>query len=150
LSFDLLPLAPYRGIISIDITMKDLKGIYGWRSMKHRRWELRLSMTKAEEILWQKLRKKRFLGVRFRRQHGIGPYVVDFYHSKSMTVIEIDGAVHFRREVMEQDLQRQEFLENLGYAVLRFSNNQIENSLNFVLKKIKDQVIQKDDSPVRG
>lgn len=147
---DLFTPSPLQGNKIYNFTMRDSKGLYGWSSMKQRRWELRGDMTKAEEILWQKLRKKRLMGLRFRRQHGIGPYVADFYHSKSMTVIEIDGAIHYRRDVMEHDFQRQEFLENLGYTVLRFSNIQVINRLNFVLEKIKNQVIPKDDSPVRG
>lgn len=109
--------------------------------MKQRRWVLRESMTKSEEILWKKLRKKRFLGLRFRRQHGIGPYVVDFYHAQSMTVIEVDGSIHYKPEIMEKDRMRQEFLESLGYKVIRFSNHMVFDHLEFVLQKIKSYVV---------
>ena len=71
--------------------------------MKERRYELRKERTKAEIILWEKLRKKRFSGLRFRQQHGIGPYVVDFYHAESMTVIELDGSIHNSPNVKEYD-----------------------------------------------
>jgi very-short-patch-repair endonuclease len=120
--------------------MKDLRKIPGCKFMKHRRWELRKSMTGAEEILWERLRKKRFLGLRFRRQHGIGPYVADFYHSKSMTVIEVDGYIHYRKDVMDHDIFRQEYLEGKGYTILRFSNSSVLNNIQSVLLKIKSQI----------
>jgi very-short-patch-repair endonuclease len=113
------------------------KRVRAWRGMKHNRGDLRKKMTPAEQQLWKYLRNCREDHIRFRRQHGIGPYVVDFYHAKSMTVIEIDGAVHEDESVIEGDKIRQEYLEFRGYKVIRFRNNQVFNDINTVLKEIK-------------
>jgi very-short-patch-repair endonuclease len=109
---------------------------YGWRSMTERRIELRTSATEAEALLWDRIKSKQFCGQKFRRQHGIGRFVVDFYHGQSRTVIELDGFVHNDIEVAENDRNRQEFLEELGYRFLRFRNEEVINNLESVLAKI--------------
>jgi len=92
-------------------------------------------MTPAEKILWFKLNKKKLNGFRFRRQHSIGRYIADFYCHDIKLIIEIDGNIHDKRK--EYDKNRDEFLEAGGYTVLRFQNDEICNSLDDVLKKIK-------------
>jgi imidazole glycerol-phosphate synthase subunit HisF len=95
--------------------------------------KLRENMTGAEVVLWEYLRQHP-LGYKFRRQHPVGIYVVDFYCHKLKLVIEVDGWVHQKEEVMEADVVRQRQLEREGLKVIRFTNEE-------VLKK-KDKVIE--------
>lgn len=106
------------------------------RTLKFRR-ELRSNQTEAEKLLWQHLRNKRLGEFKFKRQHGIGPYIVDFYHADSKTVIEIDGDVHFIEDsAIEKDKKRQKWLEEHGYCVLRFNNVDVFSNLESVLEHI--------------
>ena len=107
-----------------------------------RRWELRNTPTKAEAYLWEALRNNQLNGHRFRRQHGIGRLIVDFYHGKTRTVIEVDGGIHDDDEVLENDAKRQEELEGMGYTVLRFANSEIMEKRIKVLQVI-DEYLQK-------
>lgn len=102
--------------------------------LSHRR-ELRKSLTPQELKLWYYLRNKK-LGVKFRRQHGIGPYVVDFYCKENNLVIELDGAQH--KDEKEYDKERDNYMETLGIKVLRFWNGEIDKNIEKVLQKIKD------------
>ena len=98
--------------------------------------ELRQEMTIPERLLWGKLRSHRLSGLHFRRQHPIGPYVVDFYCQAVKLVIEIDGRSHRGQEV--QDGQRQDYLEQAGLRVIRFSNDRVINLLSDVVKAIDE------------
>jgi len=98
---------------------------------------LRRNQTEAEGILWQALRRKE-LGEKFVRQHGIEKYVVDFCCRKKRLIIEIDGDIHDIKEIKENDVERTTNLEKLGYKVIRFQNNEVLNNLEQVLIKIKD------------
>ena len=89
-------------------------------------------MTKAEVILWSKLKGKQ-LGYKFRRQHGIGNYIVDFYCPELRLIIELDGYPHGFSSQIRKDNERQNFLESLGFVVYRYVNNDIVNNLNGVL-----------------
>ena len=113
-----------------------MKPTLGWKGTVEARKELRKNLTTAESLLWEQLRNYRFHGHRFRRQHGIGIYVVDFYHAKSMTVIELDGSIHDEPRVRVGDKIRQEYLEWLGYKVLRFKNRDVMLNLDAVLKAV--------------
>ncbi|MGE3341238.1 MAG: endonuclease domain-containing protein [Candidatus Altimarinota bacterium] len=108
--------------------------------MKERRKELRYSPTNAEDKLWKHLQKKQLNGLIFRRQHGIGPYVADFYHALSRTVIEIDGSVHLTPEVREKDQWREAFLKEHGYNSIRFSNQEVFHDIGDVLSRIVSSV----------
>lgn len=99
--------------------------------------ELRKDMTKAEEILWSHFRKQRLDGVIFRRQHPIDIFIVDFYCHKLKLVIEVDGSIHESREVKERDENRTYELENFGLEVIRFTNDEVINDTEKVLKAIK-------------
>ena len=98
--------------------------------------QLRQEMTIPERLLWGKLRSHRLFGLQFRRQHPIGPYVVDFYCSKAELVVEIDGRSHRGQEIL--DRQRQEFLEQYGLRVIRFSNDRVINRLTDVVRAIAE------------
>ena len=98
-----------------------------------RRKELRKSLTPQELKLWHYLRNKK-LGVKFRRQHGIGPYVVDFYCNENNLIIELDGSQHL--DAKEYDKERDNYIETLGIKVLRFWNGEIDKNIEGVLKII--------------
>lgn len=103
-----------------------------------RRRELRKSLTSQELKLWHYLRNKK-LGIKFRRQHGIGPYVVDFYCKENNLIIELDGAQH--KDEKEYDKERDNYMETLGIKVLRFWNSKIDKNIEGVLIKIKGIII---------
>ena len=96
--------------------------------------ELRKNSTPAEKILWNHLRNRQLYGLKFRRQHPIPPFIVDFYCAKIHLVIEVDGEIHNFQQ--DQDQSRQEWLEENGYKVIRFTNDQIFNQLDWVLTEI--------------
>ncbi|MDP2691050.1 MAG: endonuclease domain-containing protein [bacterium] len=112
-----------------------------------RRIELREDATRAEKLLWEKLKSRQLNGHKFRRQHGIGRYVVDFYHGKTRTIIELDGSVHLVPEVAGNDQFRQGYLELMGCQFLRFSNEEVFHDLESVLTKILDLVESPPDPP---
>jgi very-short-patch-repair endonuclease len=103
---------------------------------KSRRRLLRKKMTPAERTLWTKLRGYRFHGHRFHRQTSIKSYVLDFYCAEKRLILEIDGSVHLFYGKPESDLKRQHDLENLGFKILRFTNEDIKNSIEMVLLRI--------------
>ena len=95
---------------------------------------LKKEMTSAEKILWQQLRSNK-LGVKFRRQHIIDCYIPDFVSIPIKLIIEVDGKIHLKRK--QQDQERTKTLENHGYTVIRFLNEEIENNIEQVLRIIK-------------
>jgi len=101
---------------------------------------LRKQSTPAEAKLWQALRNRKLNGLRFRRQHPVGRFILDFYCPSEKLVIEIDGSIHTQQE--DYDAQRTEELEKYGYRVLRFTNEAVLNSLNTVLEEIYRATLQ--------
>jgi len=93
-------------------------------------------MTEAEEILWEKLKNRKIFKARFRRQHPISIFIVDFYCHELKLVIEIDGGIHLNKEVAEHDEGREYDIEKFGIKILRFTNKQIFNNLDLVLNEI--------------
>ncbi|MBN1585348.1 endonuclease domain-containing protein [Candidatus Uhrbacteria bacterium] len=83
---------------------------------------MRMNPTEAERVLWSRLKGRR-LGVKFRRQHPIGRFVVDFCCLQSRLVIEVDGSIH--KDRTDYDWERNQHLQQLGYRVMRFSNIQV-------------------------
>lgn len=100
-----------------------------------RRKELRRNSTSQEETLWNELRNNK-LGIRFRRQHSFGGYILDFYCFAKRLIIEIDGDSHNSTE--EYDKVRDKYFSDLGYTTLRFKNKEIEDDVSRVLEKIKE------------
>jgi very-short-patch-repair endonuclease len=96
--------------------------------------DLRKRQTSAEVAMWRLLRDRRLDGVKFRRQHPIGPFVVDFCCPASRLVIELDGMIH--DELVEQDEERTRQLEASGYRVVRFRNEEVTYRRNEVLDQI--------------
>jgi very-short-patch-repair endonuclease len=103
--------------------------------VQQRAKELRKNMTPAECILWERLRDRMLAGNKFRRQHPIGAYIIDFYCAEARLVIEIDGGIHLGQ--VDADANRSRELEAQGYRVIRFTNEQIETNLELVLSSIQ-------------
>lgn len=101
-----------------------------------RRQNLRNNATQPEQKLWAVLRGKQ-LGVKFRRQHGIGHYIVDFYCPQCKLVIELDGDSHYTETAQQQDAQRDAYLQSLDLRVLRFTNQDITQNMAGVYEMIK-------------
>ena len=105
--------------------------------LKERRRQLRSSLTPAEALLWKNLQRSQVGGRKFRRQHSVGPYVVDFYCPACRLAVELDGQGHFDSTRSEYDVKRMRFLEQEGIRVLRFENRQVFESLDEVLTVIQ-------------
>jgi very-short-patch-repair endonuclease len=102
-----------------------------------RQRELRGRATDAERLLWRLLRSRQFLGLKFRRQHPVGPYIVDFYCAVRKLVVELDGGQHFTIEGQAYDRRRTEYLAMRGIRVLRFTNSELFENTDGVLEIIR-------------
>ncbi|WP_240731424.1 endonuclease domain-containing protein [Hymenobacter radiodurans] len=98
---------------------------------------MRNNSTQAEAILWRSLQRSQLAGRKFRRQHGIGPYIVNFYCPAERLMIELDGAGHFTANGEANDVMRTEYLAGLGYRVVRFENRAVMEQLDGVLAAIE-------------
>ena len=114
------------------------KRVNAGKYLENRR-KLRNNMTEAETILWSQIKQHR-LGVKFRRQYGIGFYILDFYCPELKLAIEIDGNIHQTPEQTSIDIERQKSLESIGLKFLRFTNTQIKKDLSKVLLSIKQAI----------
>jgi very-short-patch-repair endonuclease len=99
--------------------------------------QLRHRLTPAETKLWQALKNRQLENLRWRCQHPIGRFIVDFYCPARRLIIEVDGGIHQLQQ--EYDLARTEHLQEYGYTVIRFSNEAVENDLDSVLATIYKQ-----------
>jgi very-short-patch-repair endonuclease len=102
--------------------------------------ELRRNMTKAEKKIWNELKNKNLFRVRFRRQHPVDIFVVDFYCHELKLAIEIDGSIHLEKEVSEYDVGRTHDIEKFGIKILRFTNDEVLNDINAVINKTLDVI----------
>jgi adenine-specific DNA-methyltransferase len=100
--------------------------------MTSRPQELRRSQTDAERLLWFELRDRRLAGWKFRRPHPIGPFVADFVSLERKLVVEIDGGQHAER--VQDDRKRTALLEQLGFRVVRYWNNEVLGNVSGVLE----------------
>ena len=100
--------------------------------------ELRQESTAAEKLLWTELRNKKLNGLKFRRQHPLDKFIVDFYCNERKLVIELDGGVHDEKINKEYDEARTAMLSGLNVFVLRFKNEDVTNNLKEVIRKISD------------
>ena len=116
------------GVHTADPTM------YG--VLKERAEAMRKNPTEAEKVLWEALRAKG-LGVKFRQQHIIEDFIVDFYCNEYKVTVEVDGGYHNEEGQMKSDAERTARLNELGYTELRFTNEEVLHDLDSVLKKIK-------------
>ena len=106
---------------------------------KSRRRSLRRNATKAEILLWQALRSKQCQGRKFRRQHSIGPFIVDFYCPQEKLIVEVEGSIHDDPSRREYDYQRHRYLEACGNKVIYIDNQQVIYQIEAVLEAIQMQ-----------
>jgi very-short-patch-repair endonuclease len=97
--------------------------------------EMRQPQTPAEAALWRALRNRQ-TGFKFRRQHPISRFIIDFYCAKAKLLIEIEGESHIEPDQEEYDRARTEYLETLGYKVIRFTNNDVRYNIHAVVGEI--------------
>lgn len=102
--------------------------------------QLRKRMTPAEILMWDKLKNKQFKGYKFRRQHPIHHFIVDFYCHALKLIIEIDGKYHDSEEQKKEDLNRTELLQFQGLKEIRFSNEEVIHDMDLVFKKLEELI----------
>jgi phosphoribosylformylglycinamidine synthase subunit PurQ / glutaminase len=103
--------------------------------------ELRQRPTPAEDKLWEALRGRRLAGLKFRRQHPFGPFVLDMFCVEHQLVIEVDGSIHRKPEQTIYDAARTEYLMERGLHLLRFTNDEVEHHLPKVLNRILQNIV---------
>ena len=101
---------------------------------------LRKEQTKSEKLVWELLKNRRFMGLKFRRQHIIEGFIVDFYCHDLKLAIEVDGSIHLKQK--DYDQLRQEVIESEGIQVLRITNKIIQTNKRSILDKIKGLIAQ--------
>ena len=101
---------------------------------------MRKEYTEAEKILWQSLRSNQ-LGVKFRRQHPIDAFIVDFVALQNKLIVEVDGGYHQDEEQKLYDENRTKVLNEIGFTVIRFTNEEIIHNLDATLNKIKEAIV---------
>lgn len=104
--------------------------------------EHRHDPTSAEAILWESLKNKQLFGYKFRREHPVGCYIIDFYCLQKRLAIEIDGGYHFTLEQQIYDAHRTYEINRMGLHEIRFNNNEVFNNLQCVLDKIMEKIDQ--------
>ncbi|MGF2879640.1 endonuclease domain-containing protein [Acinetobacter johnsonii] len=97
---------------------------------------MRSNATDVEYLMWQLLRARRFMNLKFLRQHVIAPYIVDFYCHELGLVIELDGSQHGTDDAIEYDAERTKFLEALGLTVVRYWNHDVLGRMDVVLEDL--------------
>ena len=110
------------------------------KKLKNLARELRKNMTDAERRLWSRIRRKQLKNYQFYRQKNIGNYIVDFYCPAAKLIVEVDGGHHYSSENIQKDKKRDDYLINLGFTVLRFSDRDIFKDIDGVLQDIFDRL----------
>ena len=98
---------------------------------------MRENMTLAEKAVWELLKLKKMMGLRFKPQHPIDIFIADFYCHQLKLVIEIDGGIHKTVDQREYDIGREAELENWGIKVIRFTNEEVENNITHIQNEIE-------------
>jgi very-short-patch-repair endonuclease len=112
-------------------------------SLKPLRRQLRSALTPAEAVLWKQLQNRQLAGRKFRRQHSVGPYVLDFYCPRERIAVELDGAAHDHERAVERDEARASYLRSVGIRVVRFENRDVIENLEGVLRAIEAELGKK-------
>jgi len=111
--------------------------IHNIKNLKENRKKLRNSLTPAEAKLWSLLKNSQLENRKFRRQHSIGPYILDFYCPSERLCIELDGVVHYTDGGFEYDVERTEYLKMHNIKVVRFENKDVFENTEGVLEVIR-------------
>lgn len=109
-------------------------------TLKIRRRELRHNQTDAEKALWARLRNKQFHGIKFFRQYGIGPYILDFYCPKMKIAIELDGGQHNQCKIKRYDATRSKYLKAQGIEVIRFWDHEVLLNMEGVFDELESKI----------
>jgi len=117
--------------------MEASEHIFNRQYLKTNRIALRRNLTSAEASLWNLLKAKQLSGRKFRRQHSIGNYIVDFCCKQEMLIVELDGDVHGGYHQIVKDEEREKSLKSLGFSVIRFENKLVFKDPEFVLDEIR-------------
>lgn len=112
-----------------------------WSKLQPLARQMRKAPTGAEAKLWQQIRKGQIRGVKFQRQHPIERFIADFCCIRLRIIIEVDGPIHQYQQA--EDQIRQQFLESLGFEVLRFPNMEVFNNIRAVLDVIDASVLRR-------
>jgi very-short-patch-repair endonuclease len=102
--------------------------------------QLRQSMTIPEQMLWERLKGKQVLGIRFRRQHAVRRYILDFYAHEIKLGIELDGTHHKENSTSFYDDDRTEILTSWGITIIRFDNEEVRMNLDGVIESIESKI----------
>ena len=120
----------------------DMSGqlVHNISALKQRRRDLRQNLTTAEALLWKNLQRSRLDGKKFRRQHSVGKYILDFYCPECRLAVELDGEAHFTSIRAKYDVARDEFIRSLKIRTVRFENRLVFENLESVLETIKEHL----------
>ena len=110
-----------------------------WDKLKPLAQQMRLQPTAAEQSLWTHLRNRQLDSLKFRRQYTIDKFIADFCCLEKRLIIEVDGLIH--QYTAEEDSIRQEYLEAVGFTVIRFTNDDVEQDINAVLETISQTIL---------
>lgn len=114
-----------------------MQHLHNRKELESRRKELRNNATQAEELLWYELRNSQLKGRKFRRQHSVGNYILDFYCPQERLAIELDGGHHQEDDSQkEHDRKRTEYLNSMKITVIRFKNTDVIFGRDAVVKQI--------------
>jgi 5-methyltetrahydrofolate--homocysteine methyltransferase len=148
---EISPLAPEGGTINIaDKQNWDTANPSMYLKLKDRAKEMRSKPTEAEKMLWNVLSNKGIDNYKFRRQHIIGEFIVDFVCLEKRLIIEVDGSIHNEPQQMEHDKNRTEWLESKGFKVIRYSNQQVLNDLLKTIENIGNELSTNIGVPPSG
>ena len=111
--------------------------VHNLPKLKTFRTKLRSNLTPAEAAFWKIVQNSKLDGRKFRRQHSVAGYILDFYCPSERLAVELDGEVHFHDAAREYDYERKLFLQHFGIKVIRFENKQVFEDLEFVLYTIR-------------
>jgi isoleucyl-tRNA synthetase len=152
--FESLPLAPSQG--GGERTVKSREGgeerpgyetgrPSTYNGVVDKMKEMRKESTEAENLLWKQLRNKQVQGCKFRRQYAVDQFIADFVCLPKMVIVEVDGGYHEKDEVKEADEQRTTVLEDFGYKVIRFSNEEVIGNTGSVVEEIRNILKSRKD-----
>jgi very-short-patch-repair endonuclease len=119
--------------------------IHNRHPQKGRRQKLRANLTPAEARLWTYLKSNQLDGRKFRRQHGIGTYILDFYCPSERLAVELDGESHAGPIAAKHDAERTAYLNSLNIRVLRFENEVVFNMPEALLQRIRESFRKQGD-----
>ncbi|MDX2305280.1 MAG: endonuclease domain-containing protein [Microscillaceae bacterium] len=116
--------------------MSDYEQIHNRKELKQFRKDLRNNGTPSEATLWKSLQRSQLKGRKFRRQHSVGNYILDFYCPSERLCIELDGSQHYTEAGLAYDQERTDYLNSLNIRVVRFENKEVFEDLEGVLERI--------------